>query len=173
MKTSITIVACMFFAIALLSVSCGSQQTEEVAVEPEEVAAENPLIGVWKITEVTFTAPDSQPVTDPQPGYAILSDKHMAVGTVIGESRPELPEEPTDAQLAAAYNSFFANFATYEVEGNIMTTHLLVNSSPNAKPGDTGTLEYQLEGDILTITPKTNAQGPIENPYTVKFARVE
>jgi len=170
MKSSVQVVACMFFVIALLAVSCGSPQPTET----EAVAPENPLVGVWKIVEVDLTAtPEGQIVTDPEPGFCVITDKHMAVGAVVGGPRPELPEEPTGAQLALAYNGFFANFAEYEVDGNIMTTHLLVNSNPNAKPGGVGTLEYKLEGVNLTITPKTNPEGPVENPMVVKFVRVE
>ena len=172
MKKSITIVFCMFFVIALLAVSCGSPKTEEAVVEPEAVTPENELIGVWKLTEVTLTGPEAQTITDPLPGIAILSEDYVSY-TGIMTPRPELPEDATDAQVAAAFRSFDAFVSKYEINGNIITATAVVNLNPNVKEGDSSTMEYEIEGDDCIMTQKTDSTGPVENPYTLKFTRIE
>jgi hypothetical protein len=59
MKTSITIVFCMFFVIVLLAVSCGSPQTEEAVVAPEGIP--NPFVGTWvmNVDKSEFYPPES------------------------------------------------------------------------------------------------------------------
>jgi hypothetical protein len=174
MKTSVKIIACMLFVFALLAVSCGSPQTEEAVVAPEEATASNPLVGVWKITEITGTGPEAETITDPQPGFFIFTKKYLSnVGVSSNTPRPELPENPTDAQLLEAWRPFDAGVGTYEVDGNTMTTHSLVTKNPNRKPSDFWSGEFRIEGDDLFITGKANQDGPIENPYTLKLVRVE
>ncbi len=138
------------------------------------LARNNKLIGVWKVTAVTLTGPNSQVITDPQPSICIFTKKYMSlVGVRVGEPRPELPEKPNVDQLVAAWQSLAASVSTYLVEENIITIHPIVGKSPNIKPGDFGTLEYKFEGDNLLVTPKTDQDGPIEDPYTLEFTRVE
>ena len=174
MKTSITIVFCMFFVIALLVVSCGAPQTEEAVVAPEEATASSPLIGVWKATEVTYADPDTPAETNLQPSYFIFTNEHKSILAILGEEpRAELPENPTDAQKAAVYDRLIANVTTYELEGNTITEHYLVDKSPNVKPGDIWRAEYRFEGGALIFDAKATQDGPIENPYTLKLVRVE
>ena len=170
MKTSIAIAFCTFFVIALLAVSCGSPQSTET----ESVAPENPLVGVWKLVQMDFTGPEARTVPDPQPGIGIFTERYVTFMAVTRDTpRAELPENPTDAQLAEAFNSFLAGVSTYEAQENTITLHPVINKDPNTKPSDTMTMEYQLEGDTLSITPKGTPEGPIENPYSAKFIRVE
>lgn len=171
MKTSTTIVFCVFFVIALLAVSCGATQSTET----EAVAPENPLVGVWKITEVAFADPDTPGFSFPQPGCFIITQSHMASIGILGEEpRAEFPENPTDAQKAAEYDRLVANVAVYKLEGNTLTQQsYLVSQDPNVKPGDFWSAEYRFEGGDLFLTAKDNQNGPIENPYTLKCIRVE
>lgn len=174
MKTSIAIVFCMFFVIAILAVSCGSPQTEEAVVASEEATASNPLIGVWKVTEVTFADPETPGFTFPQPGYIIITKNHMSSTAILGEEpRAELPENPTDAQKATEYDRLVANVATYELEGNTITEHNLLSGDPNTKPSDFWSAEYKFEGGDLFLAAKATQDGPIENPYTLKCVRIE
>ena len=172
MKTSVKIVACMFFVIALLALGCESQQTDEAVVEPEEATVGNELIGVWKIAEITFADPQTPAVTEPETGIAIFTEKYVSY-TGASAPRVELPEDPTDAQLAAAFKSFMAMVSSYEVEGNIITGYPVVGLNPNVTQDDVGTMEYKLEEGNLFITPKVQNGIAPENPYTVKLSRLE
>jgi hypothetical protein len=156
MKPSVKIVACMVFLISLLAVSCESLQTTEsetAAVESEPVGPENELIGVWKVVEVTKTGPEARTITNLQPVIAVFTKKYNIAMGVRGETpRPELPENPTDAQLVAAWRPVTAIAATYNVQGNIITSHDIVGKDPNIKPDNIFIREYKIEGDTLIIT---------------------
>ena len=169
MKTSITIVFCIFFVIALLAESCGSPQPTET----EAVAPENPLIGVWKVVEATYADPETPPVMNPL-SYIIITKNHMSSTAILGGApRAEFPENPTDAQKAAVYDQLVADVSTYEVEGNIFTEHYLLTKDPNTKPSDFFSAEYRFEGDDLFFDAKADQDGPLENPFTLKCVRVE
>lgn len=168
MNTSVKVIACMVFLIVLLALSCGSPQT----TENERVLLHGEWVGVWKVAEITVTGPEAQTITDPLPGIAIITDKHVSY-TGATAPRVELPEDATDAQLAAAFKSFNAVVSKYEVDGSTITAYPIANINPNVKQGDSGTMEYKLEEGNLFITMKTDMNGPIENPYTLKFVRIE
>jgi len=171
MKASITIVFCTFFVIALLALSCGAPQPTET----EAVAPENPLVGIWKVTEVTYADPETPAETNLQPSYLIITKNHMSTTAITGEEpRAEFPENPTDDQKAAEYDRLIANVAEYRLEGNILTQQpYLVSSDPNTTSSNFWSAEYKFEGDDLFFTAKDNQDGPIENPYTIKCVRVE
>lgn len=152
MKTSVKAVLCMLFATALLSISCESQQTEEAVVEPEEAAVENELIGVWKFTEAEVLGENAQKVTDIRPSILIFTPKYFSWIDVHGEHAPDMPEEPTDALLAAAYNQLTALAGTYEVEDSSITAPIIVSANPNdMSGGEVLNISYRFEGDILVF----------------------
>ena len=161
MKQSVGIVACMVFLSFPFIIPFAPVESYK-------------LTGVWKVTKVTLTGPDAQVITNPQPTFCIFTRKYMSLVGVRGEEpRPELPKNPNVDQLVAAWQTLAASISTYEVEGNTITIHPIVGKSPNIKPGDFSTLEYKFEEDHLLVTPKTAQDGPIENPYALKFTRVE
>lgn len=179
MKPSVKIVVCIAFFIALFAGSCGSPQTTEsetTAVENESVGPENDLVGVWEIIGSTVEfPPDMNRETEVNethlPGIVIFTKKYYSWVDFHGESLPELPEEPTDAQVAAVYNQLAAGAGTYEMEGSSLKRNPIVTKNPNqmssgeAYPFD----EYAFEGDILTMS------WMLENQirYTLKFQRLE
>ena len=166
MKPSVKILACLVFIIALLAVSCGSPQS----IESEPEVPENELIGVWKVVEVNITGSDAQTITDPQqPGILIFTIKYRSFMAINRDTpRPQLPENPTDAQLVEAYGPFMANVGTYEVNGNTITFNYLISKHPNSNPDNLMTNEYKIEGDNLFTT-----YVGTENQYTTKYVRLE
>ena len=109
MKTSIKIAACIVFMIALVTVSCVSNQVTET----ESAVPENELIGVWEITGDTIVyPPDMNQETEVNdthlPGIMVFTKKYFSWVDFHGDALPELPEEPTDAQVAAVYNQLTA-----------------------------------------------------------------
>jgi hypothetical protein len=177
MKPSIKIVTCFAFLVALLAVSCGSPQTTEsetAAVENESAGPENDLIGVWEIIGSTVEFPPDMNqetvVNDTHlPGIVIFTKKWVDFHG--GDSLPELPEEPTDAQIAAVYKQLGAGTGTYELEGSSLKRNPIVTKNPNQMGGGDEILyeEYAVEGDMLTIC------WMLENQirYTLKFQRLE
>jgi hypothetical protein len=167
MKTSVKLVSCLLFFTLLMTISCSSPQTTET----KSVAPENELVGVWKIAEIIVTGPQAQTITEPGPGFLIITKKYVSYAA--SAPRAALPKVPTDAQLAAAFMAFSADTSTYEVNGNTITQHYIMGLAPNLKQGDIANVEYKLDGDNLSATVKSTQAGPIEYPVTTKYVRVE
>jgi hypothetical protein len=138
--------------------------------------------GVWRVVERTspvdapFRAKGIQ--KDPQPGFHMFTGKHYSQVIVNADKpRPELPqdvEKATADQLRAAWQPFVSNAGTYELKGNVLTMHQVVAKDPTGmKQPNATTWTYKVEGKTLTMTQKTNQAGPIANPVTLKFTRVE
>ena len=172
MKPSVKIVACMIFLISLLAVSCGSPQP----IESEQEAPENELIGVWKAGELVETdldIPEMAKEVVPD-WYMIITKKYrFVVGSRIPD-RQELPENPTDSQLVAAWEPVVAFATAYEVRGNTLIENLLfaknpIIKNPNVNPGEQGS-SFKFDGDDLLWTFSPNGG---RNTATHRFTRLE
>jgi hypothetical protein len=155
MKISVKVFTCIAFLIALLTVSCGSPQTTEsetAAVENELAVPEHEVVGVWRFTAAEVLGENAQTITDIRPSILIFTPKYFSWVDVHGEHAPDLPEEPTDAQLAAAYKQLTAMAGTYEVEGSSITAPIIVSANPNEMSGnEVYNISYRFEGDILVF----------------------
>jgi hypothetical protein len=161
MKTSVRIPIYIIFLIILLHV-------------PSAMAQADKLIGVWKLTEVVTTGPDARVISNVQSMISFVNRKHMGIlGFLSDKPLPELPQNPTDAQLVATLNSFWARADTYEVNGDTVTLHNIVAKDPNIKPEDIFIVRYKFEADTLIMTVMGDKNDPLENPYTLKFTRLE
>jgi hypothetical protein len=160
MKTSLKVIACM---VALA-----------VFVAVQSASAQGKLAGVWKITEVTLTGPNAQKITNPQPSFVIFTKKYSSMVGITGDKpQPVLPQtNATDAQKLATWTLLGVGFATYEIKGSTITRHPIVAKN-GVKPGSFNTADFKIEGNTLTITSKTNQDGPVANPMTIKLVRVE
>lgn len=158
----------MSLLIFLLAVSCEAPQV----TEKERAPAHGEGVGVWKLVEITVTGPQAQTISVTEPGYMIVTDKYASFTGAMAP-RQELPEEPTDAQLAAAYKAFTADIVKYEIKENSLTAETLIDLNPNTKQGYISTMDFNIEGNDLTITPKEEQGVPVENPYTLKFTRID
>ena len=150
MKTRIRIIACMVSLAFLVAV-------------PSAMAQADKLIGVWKVTQVKYPADPEQNLdayTDksPQPRLWIFTKKHYSWMEVRGfEPRPDLPEEPTDSQIAEAYRRFLANSGTYEVKGSTITGLPIMAKGPNLMNSPRSfSLDFRFEGDSLIILQRTS-----------------
>jgi hypothetical protein len=105
----------------------------------------------------------------------IFTKKHGTMVLISGDKlRPDLPQKATDVQKVAAWTPFQANAGTYEVKGNTYTAKRLMAKNPSEmRPDNFTTVEFGIEGNTLTLIPKTNQDGPIANPIITKFERVE
>ena len=159
MKTSLKVIACMA-ALAVLMVV-------------QSASAQGKLEGVWKLTQVTQTGPNAGTTTNPQPFFLIFTKKYVSQNGIRGDKpQPDLPKNATDAQKVATWAPLVTGIATYEIKGTTYTNHPIVGKNP-IKPGSFNTLDFKIEGNTLTVTPKANQDGPIGNPMTLKYVRVE
>ena len=159
MKASLKVIACMA-ALAVLMVV-------------QSASAQGKLEGVWKVTKVTYTGPNAQQIINPQPGFMIITKKYLTrVGLWGDKPQPELPQNATDAQRLATWTPLFAALGTYEIKGTTLTLHHIVRKN-GVKPDFFATDDFKIDGNTLTMTGKATQDGPVTNPTTMKFVRVE
>ncbi len=133
-------------------------------------AQEDALRGVWKVTEVSLTSPDtSWTNTDPRPALRMFAEHHYSsIGTIGRGSRERLSDEPSEAERLEAWQPFYARAGTYEVTGSTVTLRVIVAKNPNNE-GRTVTNTYRIEGDTLWMTWETATGAEI----SVTFLRLE
>ena len=165
MKKSLVVIACMAALAVLVTV--------------ESASAQGKWEGVWKLTEVTWSGnnPVKMTISPKHPNLFIVTKKYWSLTNIAAAtgSRPDLPQKgATDAQKVAAWTTFVGLAGTYEVKGNMVTSRTIVAKNPSEMaPGNFTTNEFKFEGDTLTMTEKTNQDGPIANPMITKWVRVE
>src|SRR6201986_2125086 len=107
----------------------------------------NPLVGAWKVTEIAN--PNSPPLTNPQPGLYIFTEKHYSAVRLNG-TRP-LPSYPsndaaTDADKVASFDTIYVNSGGYAISGDILTLSPMVAKSAFAMgPGRTVRYEFTVK----------------------------
>ena len=128
----------------------------------------SPLMGAWKVTEIAN--PNSPPLTDPQPGLYVFTEKHYSAVRLNG-TKP-LPSYPsndaaTDAEKVASFNTIYVNAGGYAISGNMLTLSPMVAKSAFAmEPGRTVQYEFTVKGDTLMLVQKPSGPG-------LKFVRLE
>ena len=118
-------------------------------------AAENPILGTWKLQSLVFeaiaTGQRSTPFGDHPVGYLSYSaDGRMyAIGVV--EDRPK-PRDllPTDEEKAKLQESMFAYAGTYTADGEKVVHHVDISWNQSWTGTDLVRF-YKLDGDTLTI----------------------
>ena len=127
-----------------------------------------PLTGAWKVTEIAN--PNRPPLTDPQAGLYIFTEKHYSAVRLNGEKPlPGYPsnDKATDADKAEVFNIIYMNTGSYSVSGNQLTLNPMVAKSAFAMaPGRTIQYEFTVSGNTLTLVQKPAGPG-------LKFTRLE
>jgi hypothetical protein len=134
--------------------------------------AVSPIIGVWRLTELTTTGPSGKTNPNPQPGLLIFTGRYYSFNAVTSDApRPELPipaTSATDKQKADAFGPFHAVAGTYEIKGNELRFSRVVAKAPTSMlPGNSEIDAFRMEGDTLWMTESR------QNPVTWKLKRVE
>jgi hypothetical protein len=143
------------------------------AFRPAATTDATAVEGVWKTVHVTtINDQGTQENEIIQPNLTIITANHWATLSVrTGQTpREQLPEDPTDEQLLAAWRPFFANAGTYEVKGNEMHTKIIVDKDPNATAAQ-GEANWTFEVDDDTMVRTITNQAGVT--FKVKYERVE
>ena len=160
------------------------------AVVPLWAQSRQSIEGVWRVVEITISdSPAGRqdpfaafPVgthTNFQPELMIFTGRHYSRTTdTAARPRPttpyKTPGKPTLEELQAEWGPFVANAGTYEVSGTTVTLRAIVAKNPRAqRDKNFTTLTFKIEGNNLWLTPVETEAGPIPNPVTSKYVRVE
>ena len=120
--------------------------------------AKKPIEGVWKVVEIVVTGAGASTSSNPQPSLLILTRGHYSQVGVSGDKARTLykAEAPTDAEKVAAFDSFFGNAGTYEVNGSTLTIHPMVARNPNFMAGGSQKYQFRIDGNNLWLTYKSS-----------------
>jgi hypothetical protein len=136
------------------------------------------LHGGWVIAD--WESPDGQTGPTPQRGLFVFTESgHYSIMYVIGGAREALGADPSDADIAGAYNPFVANSGRYAVSGNVITYEAFVAKDPAymSRFGPTGgegnaqSMEFDISNGVLTLRfgeggPMNGATATLRRPGT-------
>ena len=116
-----------------------------------EAQANSDLHGGWSIN--SWEAADGRTGPTPQRGLFLFTESgHYSIMFVIGEAREAIRANPSDGDIASAYNPFVANAGRYTVSGNQITYEAAVAKDPAYMSRFAGDPETGGEGNAQTIT---------------------
>jgi len=137
-----------------------------VTIYGQSPAARNPLVGAWRVTEIDDA--NRPPITNPQPGLYIFTEKHYSFARINGTGPlPDYPsnDKATDADKVAVFNAIYLNSGTYTVTANMLTTKAMVAKSAFAI-GASNQYDFAVNGKALVLTQKPSGA-------VIKLVRVE
>lgn len=131
--------------------------------------------GVWKLNEQT-SAGTTKVIS--QPSMYIFTKKHYSAIYVSTETPRAVVDDITkmtaDELRATFVSGFVANAGTYELKGGKLTMRPMVAKSPAfMASGVWTTSAVTISGNSMTMVSETNSTGPVQNPTTSKFTRIE
>jgi hypothetical protein len=108
-------------------------------------AQSSSIVGTWLVTSEDESH---------QRGAMIFTGTNYSI-MLERADRPELGEEPTDADRLAAYTPFTANMGRYTMEGDQVTYEAYMAKNPNYQAGwpeNARTVTVSVDGDMMTWT---------------------
>jgi hypothetical protein len=124
-------------------------------VPKSALAAENPILGTWKLQslvyEATATGERSSPFGDHPDGYLSYSPDGRMYAIGVGQDRQK-PRDlvPTEAEKVKLQESMFAYAGTYTADGEKVVHHVDVSWNQSWTGTDLVRF-YKLDGNTLTI----------------------
>ena len=160
---------------AVLATAACSQVPTQAPAEPR--APSNPLQGVWSMTTMT-TGDDT--INPSQPGLFLFTEGHYSAVYSLGADPRPLSATAFDSsseEKIAQYETIIVNSGTYEISGSSVTFRPVVAKSPEFIGGHS-TMDFQIEGDDLTLTVRgvvaaDGASPPDITESSMKLRRLE
>jgi hypothetical protein len=135
-----------------------------------------PLTGTWRIKEVKISGPKARTVTG-IPGLLIFTGNYysrMYIASDQPRSAVQDQTKATAAELLAVWGPFTAASGTYEISGNTLNCRPMIAKNPQVMaPGVVDVYSFTLEGNTLAVTDLRNANGPVANPATIIYTKIE
>jgi hypothetical protein len=151
-RFSLVFLAALFANVAVPS---EEQPTNPSPWSEERAQAQNSLPGVWKVIEQSSRTPGGAWTLGAVPYLSvyIFTQKHYSYMFVPGTGPRRLfagdPNQPTDGEKVAAYNSFVAASGTYALAGSALTLNAILHKNPNEMTG--APLKYNVEVGSTTL----------------------
>jgi len=116
------------------------------------------LAGVWKVLEVSSRVPGAEwtVATPPYLSVYIFTPKHYSYMFSPGAGPRKLfaggPNQPSEAEKIAAYDSIVAGSGTYILEGTTLTMTAVLHKNPNEMTGEPIRYTVEIESNRLRMT---------------------
>jgi len=114
------------------------------------------LIGTWRVIETAARSGmgdwEAQAVS--QGGLFVFSARHYSYFYVRGaraRGRFRDANQPTEAEKAAAYDTFIAGAGTYTFESQTLSLKADFRKNPNEMTGDMWRFEVETDGDVMRL----------------------
>lgn len=159
-------------------VSSGQQPTSRAPAAQEQTHAQDRLRGVWKVIEQAFRTPSGAwtVTTAPYLSVYIFTEKHYSYMFAPGSGPRRLfagnPNQPTDGEKVAAYNSFVAGSGTYVLAGSALTLNAILHKNPNEMMGVPLSYDVDIDSTTLRMTIANPPFAPGQERRTV-LSRME
>ena len=98
----------------------------------------SPLAGAWEL------------VSDTHHGIAVFTDTYFSATWITRDRSRFAGDEPTEAEAAEAYRTLNTAAGTYEISGDMITFHRIVNRNPSYTGQDVQ-WQFRRDGDELTM----------------------
>ena len=163
MKTSHEVVVCRVKITAVLSIfvaACSLGSSREPGRPEVRTANVSPqpsgIEGAWRVIELAVRTPSADWDVRPQPqgGLYVFSARHYSYAYIPGgRPRPTFadPGRPTEAEKAAAYDTFIAGAGSYTFDGVTLELRADVRKNPNEMTGEGWRYQAQLSRDTLRL----------------------
>jgi hypothetical protein len=151
-RLSLVLLAALF---ANGTASSEEQPTNPAPAAEQQAHAQDSLRGVWKVVEQSSRTPGAAWTVGPAPYLSvyIFTQRHYSYMFAPGAGPRRLfagdPNQPTDAEKVAAYNSFVAGSGTYVLAGSALTLNAILHKNPNEMTG--APLKYDVEIGSTTL----------------------
>jgi hypothetical protein len=151
----------LFVAAALFgsaTASGGDQPTKTSNVGVQTASASTALKGAWKIVEQSRRSRggDWTVGVPPYLSLYVFTDKHYSYMFAPGQAPRRMfagdPNQPTDAEKLAAYDSFVAGSGTYTLTGSTLTLTAVLHKNPHEMTGQPLKYEVEILGSTLRMT---------------------
>jgi hypothetical protein len=172
---------CLFSVAALLGagmIPAADKATSTPIVVTESASVAAGLKGAWKVTEQWSRPRDGAWTAGATPHLSIyiFTDKHYSYMFAPGPGPRRLfasgLTQPTDAEKAAAYDTFVAGSGTYALTGTTLTLTAILHKNPHEMTGHPLKYSVELGPDRLQMTIDNPPFAPGLERRTV-LARVE
>jgi len=148
--------------MALLMAGCVADLTTTAHSSNAPVAvgtqSRSPLEGVWKVLELSSRAPgaDWTVATPPYLSVYIFTPKYYSYMFAPGAGPRRLfaggPNQPSEAEKIAAYDSIVAGSGTYMLEGTMLTMTAIIHKNPNEMTGEPLRYTVEVESNRMKMT---------------------
>ena len=166
------------FINSILGVTAVAGITGFVGSRSPVFSSSGSVEGVWRVAEVTVTAPARQTITPTESNLVFITRKHYSrVEIHASGARPTITDvsKATADELRQAWGPVVAEAGGYELSGgSTLTLRPVVSKNPAGMGAGTYfSYSYRIAGDTLWVTHKSDHRGVVSNPPTIKLTRVE